>query len=73
MSELLKDTYNLSALTKLLNDKFGLKKSGESFNTTDVEFYIKRGKLPKYLGGNRIELIPNEINIKIYKLVPNIN
>jgi hypothetical protein len=67
METVLKNVYNLTSLTKYLNNKFGNKKTGKLFNTTDVQFYVIRGKLPKYLGGNKIEKVAGEL--KLYKLI----
>lgn len=44
---------NLTGLTKFLNDNFK-KKSGGKFRRRDVLGYIERGRLPSYLGGNKI-------------------
>lgn len=44
----------LTGLVTHLNNTYVFKKSGKSFNTTDVQGYIRRGMLPRYLGGNRI-------------------
>lgn len=62
--------FTLTSLVNKLNEKFKTKKSGKLFTSTDVEFYIKRNKLPNNIGGNGIELIKNEANLKIYKLNP---
>ena len=53
MKYLLKNA-NLTGITKFLNDNFSKKDSNERFNPRDVLGYINRGKLPEYLGGNKI-------------------
>ena len=60
--------YNLTTLTEHLNEVFGEKKSGEPFQRNDVQAYIRRGFLPKYLGHIGIgqeKTLPG----KMYKLV----
>lgn len=47
--------FTLSGLRDYLNKNFKQKKSGTSFNLTDVQQYISRGFLPIYLGGNLLE------------------
>lgn len=63
------DYFTLTTLTEYLNETFKEKKTGFSFNTTDVEFYIKRGKLPQYLGGDKIEKIELTKGVKLYILI----
>lgn len=63
------DYFTLTTLTEYLNETFKEKKTGVSFNTTDVEFYIKRGKLPQYLGGDKIEKIELTKGVKLYILI----
>lgn len=43
-----------TAIVRWLNDTFKEKKSGLKFTAQDVQGYVKRGRLPKYLGGNSI-------------------
>ena len=56
---------NQSYLVKWLNRE-KRKKSGGEFTAQDVQGYIRRGSLPKYLGGNRIESISR--NCKAYNV-----
>jgi ABC-type transport system substrate-binding protein len=65
------DYFTLTTLTEYLNKTFKEKVSGQPFNTTDVEFYIKRKKIPKYLGGDRIEKIEGIKGVKLYILIKN--
>lgn len=44
---------NQVAIVEWLNKQFK-KKNGSTFTAQDVQGYVRRGKLPKYLGGNRI-------------------
>lgn len=60
---------NLS-LTKLrdyLNENL-IKKSGTKFTISDVQGYIRRGHLPKYLGNQDILLNNKFKGIKIYNV-----
>lgn len=45
---------NQAAIVNWLNEKFKEKKSGLKFTAQDVQGYVKRGKLPRYIGGNSI-------------------
>ena len=45
----------MARLSDFMNSNFGKKKTGEPFSIWDVQGYCRRGFLPKYLGGNRIE------------------
>jgi hypothetical protein len=68
MSEIdLSQLYNLTTLTEFLNINYKSKKTGKPFTTTDVQFYIKRGYLPDYLGGDIIKLVSEKL--KLYKLI----
>lgn len=60
--------YNLTTLTEYLNQEYKKKKTGEPFKRNDVQFYIKRGYLPLYLGNIKIVHL-TELPGKIYKLV----
>ena len=59
--------FTLTTLTKYLNDNFK-KKTGKDFIISDVQGYIRRGRLPKYLGDIRIGLVKFD-GAKIYKLI----
>ena len=50
-----KNLMTLTSLKEWLNEK-KTKKTNNKFTVSDVQGYIKRGKLPDYLGGNLIEL-----------------
>lgn len=45
------------------------KKSGVEFNYQDVQGYIRRGYLPHYLGGNKIEFNRVWQDIKLYNVL----
>lgn len=63
-----KELYSLTTLTAYLNERFQVKKSGEPFTTGDVQQYISRGYIPKYLGNIRIKKDPG-YPTNIYSLV----
>ncbi len=66
------EIYNLTSLTEYLNNTYTNKKSGKKFKREDVQGYIRRGYLPKYLGD--ISIIPlYGFPIKMYKLKINKN
>ena len=60
---------NLS-LTQLRNhlNVYFIKKSGTKFTISDVQGYIRRGHLPKYLGNQDITLNQKFKGIKIYNV-----
>lgn len=65
----IKSNATLTVLTKFLNE-VTVKKTGEKFTTTDVQGYVRRGRLPKYLGGQTIVLADNKIEgIKLYNII----
>lgn len=49
---------NLTYIVTWLNENKE-KKSGKEFTVSDVQGYIKRGRIPVYLGGNSIKKINN--------------
>jgi hypothetical protein len=57
---------NQTYIVKWLN-KEKAKKSGEKFTSADVQGYVRRGRLPKYLGGNKIEKAGE--NCKSYNVI----
>lgn len=59
--------FNLTTLTDFLNREY-LKKTGGPFKVSDVQAYIRRGYLPRYLGDIDIVLVPG-FPARIYKLV----
>lgn len=59
--------FNLTTLTEFLNKNFK-KKTGGEFRVSDVQAYIRRGYLPRYLGNVNIVHL-SELPGKIYKLV----
>lgn len=62
---------NAQGLLLWLNENF-IKKNGKRFNRNDITFYIKRGHLPEYLGGNRITSVPKKhCTIKLYNVLQN--
>ena len=64
----LKENLTLTTFTKFLNNE-KKKKNGKSFTIGDVQGYIRKKRLPKYLGGNYI-LIDNEIDgVTLYNIL----
>lgn len=57
----------LTALTNWLNNNRS-KKNNKPFTISDVQGYIQRGRLPKYLGGERIELVKEISCVKLYNV-----
>lgn len=65
----IKSNVTLTVLTKFLN-AVKVKKTGEKFTTSDVQGYVRRGRLPKYLGGQTIVLSDDKIEgIKLYNIL----
>ena len=58
----------LTGIVMWLNE-FYQKKTGKLFGTEDVQNYIKRGCLPKYLGGHSIVRNEEIVDIKVYHIV----
>lgn len=57
----------LTAITSWLNENFS-KKNNKDFTISDVQGYIRRGRLPGYLGGNKIELVKEITCTKLYNV-----
>lgn len=55
-----KHKFTTTKLVELLNEEYGEKKSGEPFTTNDIQQYLRRGKLPMYIGGHPIKRFNNE-------------
>ena len=66
--------YSITRLTEYCNEKFGTKKNGQPFKVSDVTGYIRRGQLPKSLGGCKITLCDEKdlggvvASTKLYKI-----
>lgn len=57
-------------LRDFLNEKYGQKKTGTKFNDQDIEAYLRRGSLPKYLGGFKLKEVKSGIrSVRQYKIV----
>jgi hypothetical protein len=65
--EFLVEKLNLTLLTQWLNSNKE-KKTGKEFTISDTQSYIKRGKLPLYLGCNRIVLDKSIKGVKLYNI-----
>lgn len=62
-----KNTLTLTGMTHWLNENFK-KQSGNEFTTSDIQSYIRRGYLPKYLGNYSIHRDKKFKDIKIYNI-----
>lgn len=58
----------LTGITYWLNENFK-KQSGNDFTTGDVQSYIRRGYLPKYLGNYIIVRDKKLSSVKIYNVI----
>lgn len=65
---LLVSKITMSKMVEFLNDSGKKKQSGEPFTVSDVQSYVRRGSLPKHMGGNIIEKC-NIPNVKLYNIV----
>lgn len=63
-----KELYTLTTLKNYLNDRFKVKKSGEPFRISDVQQYVKRGRVPYYLGNIEITKEPS-FPMNLYTLI----
>ncbi len=68
--ELEVENLTLTTLTLWLNEN-KKKKTEIPFSVQDTQLYIKRGKLPKYLGGNKIVRVKKIDSVKLYNIVRN--
>jgi hypothetical protein len=59
----------LTGIVKWLNETYSKKKTGQPFRINDVQHYIRRGNLPKYMGGNRIIKDNTIEGVGLYKIV----
>lgn len=62
-----KKMLTLTGMVNFLNENFK-KQSGTKFTTSDVQSYIRRGYLPKYLGDYSIHRDKKMTNLKIYNI-----
>ena len=59
---------NLTGIVNFLNERYE-KKGGGTFSPRDVLGYIDRGKLPDYLGGNKIiEVEQGNCSVRLYNI-----
>lgn len=66
------ELYSLTTLTAYLNERFKVKKSGKPFKFEDVQQYIKKGRIPRYLGDITIEKVTQFTSNNAYKLIEKI-
>ena len=59
----------LTGIKIWLNETFNKKKSGVEFLLTDVQHYVKRGNLPKYLGNYSVVEDKSVEGVKLYKII----
>lgn len=69
MKEFIVKQKTLTGIKNWLNQLHGKKKSGVEFFLTDVQHYVRRGNLPKYLGGYTIERDKTVKDVKLYNIV----
>lgn len=69
-SNILIEKKSLTGLVRYLNEKFK-KQSGKQFTTGDVQQYVTRGSLPKYLGKISVVTDKSVSDVKLYNLVKN--
>lgn len=62
------ELYTLTTLADYLNNTYGSKRTGKKFTQGDVQSYIRRGYLPKYLGTINI-VQKKDLPGKVYQLV----
>lgn len=60
--------FTYTSLAAYLNEIHSAKKSGIAFNPQDIQQYLVRGNLPKYLGGQKIARIDNASGLKIIRI-----
>lgn len=66
----LKTNMTLTTFMRFMNARM-VKKSRTPFTTGDIQGYIRRGKLPLYLGGNEIECNSEVEGVNLYNLKQN--
>ena len=72
MNSYLVENVSLTTLVEWLNKEYVIKKSGEPFTTSDVQGYINRGYLPRYLGGHTIKVDSSLVKgVNSYSIIPN--
>ena len=62
----------LTTLVKWLNGSENVefhKENNSDFTIGDVQSYIKRGALPTYMGGNKVERDESIKEVKLYNIV----
>lgn len=62
--------FTLTGMVVYLNENFK-KQSGKLFTTSDVQSYIRREYLPKYLGDFSIKRDKKFKDFKIYRIIQN--
>lgn len=69
MSDKLVENRTLTGLVSWMNERFSCKESGSKFTVQDLQNYVRRGYIPKYLGGNLI--VPGDAmrDVKLYNIL----
>jgi len=63
---------NLISLVEWFNQYYAVKKSGEEFTVSDVQGYVKRKRVPFYLGGEEIEINSEKVKgVRSYSIIKN--
>lgn len=52
-----------------MNETFLHKESGSKFTVQDLQNYVRRGYIPKYLGGNMIVPGDKMRDVKLYSIL----
>lgn len=60
--------FTYTRLADYLNEIHKTKKSGKIFFPQDIQQYLVRGNLPKYLGGQKISRVKNSSGLKIIRI-----
>jgi len=68
-NEIVVSQKTLTGIKVWLNETFKQKKTGKEFLLNDVQNYIKRGYLPKYLGNFNVVPDNSVEGVKLYKIL----
>ena len=71
MKKYILENASQSGLVRWLNDNYR-KRNGREFTISDAVQYINvTGRIPSYIGGNKIEVVKNKYNSKSYNILSN--
>lgn len=66
--EFLTEKQSMKSLVTWMNENY-VKQTGKQFTVGDIQFYIKRGYIPEYLGKNTIERDSSIKEAKLYNVI----